>query len=634
MDNIIPTSSQPGIAIDTDTVINEGVVLSGFMDSIFVRGKIATDDTKPAILTQGFTNAIKIDPQATVQSDDTAIQIEGISTAVSNLGIIEGGFNGINLANDDTASALIVNFEGGVIASDSRAINIGGVGGRVFNQGKIISTSSPRNGTVYGDVTAQNVFIDNAKSGLIDVGKGNDGDAVSLELGAEVNGAVRNYGLIKGRGMPGVVNEDNQAAAVRLYWVEAAGSDVSIFNGNIENSGGLLAENGAALVIEDKVKFNGDIINKGLIETANPENGIGINLENGSEITGEIFNSGEINGGFTGVNFDNGGEVSGSLINTGAITSTSRAINIGGSDIKVVNKGKIITTADPRNGVVYSDQTANNFDILNEGLIDVGEGNNGDAIALQLGAEVEGSISNTGLVRGRGLPDGAPDNQTNQAAAIRLYWGNDSGSDVALFDGDIINEGTLAAENGAAIIIEDRVQFDGKIINAGKIQGGITGDNKLAIDASKAESSIAVRNTGLIQGDVLLSAGDDLFDGRKGTVEGIVAGGAGDDTLTGGHNDDILVGNVGNDVLQGLGGHDTFRFGSDLLDGVKDIDLIKDFAAEDTFDFSKYLEAGGFLDFSLGKGELTIDLNHEDSILVRGDLDAAQQQLIALNSEF
>ena len=432
MDNIIPSSSQPITVIDAATVNNEGVVLPGFGDSILVNGEITTDDTQPAILTQGFLNGIKTDEQSLVQSTGTAIQVEGTSTTISNLGTIRGGFNGVNLANGDTASALIVNFEQGTISSDSRAINIGGVGGRVFNSGQIISTTSPRDGTVYGDVTASNVFIDNLATGTIDVGEGNDGDAISLELGAEVNG----------------------------------------------------------------------------------------------------------------------------------------------------------------------------------------------------------SIANSGLVQGRGLPNGAPDNQTNQATAIRLYWGNDSGSDLAVFNGDISNTGTLAAENGAAILIEDQVQFNGEILNAGTIEGGINGDRQLAIDASQAEGSISVKNQGLIQGDVLLSAGHDLYDGSQGEIEGKVVAGAGDDTLIGGDGNDFFVGNVGNDLLQGSGGHDTFQFGSDLLDGVQDTDVIQDFAAEDILDFGQYLEAGGQINYSLGQGELAIDLNGEDFVLVQGDLLAAEQQLIALNSEF
>ena len=622
--------------IPAGKIVNDGVELTEFGESLLVKGKLITDGEESGVLTQGFLNGIKVNKKGLISSEETAIQVEGVATTIANFGHIFGGFNGINVANGDTASALIVNYDSGIISSDSRAINIGGVGGKVFNFGKIISTASPRNGTVYGDVTAQNVFIDNLRYGVIDVGEGNDGDAISLELGAEVDGGIYNEGLIQGRGLPeGVANNDNnQAAAVRLYWVEASGSDVSIFNGDIKNSGTLAAENGAAVIIEDRVKLNGDIINSGLIQSANPENGNGISLENGSELTGQIINSGKIDGGFNGVNFANGGEVVGSLYNTGLITSTSRAVNIGGFDVEVVNEGEISTSASPRDGVIYADQTAVNFDIINKGLVDVGKGNNGDAISLELGAEVNGSVVNSGLVQGRGVPEGEANNQNNQAAAVRLYWGNNSGADVSIFNGDIINSGTLAAENGAAVIIEDQVKLNGDIINSGTIRGGVSKDGQLAIDASNAEGNITVLNQGLIKGDVLLSAGDDLYNGAKGKIEGTVFGGGGDDSLTGGKYDDFLNGGTGNDELIGNGGKDTFQFGSDLLDGVRDTDIIKDFSAIDTFDFSEYLEAGGEISFSLGQGELLIDLNQEDLVRVQGDIFAAEQNLLEITNSF
>ena len=406
------------------------------------------------------------------------------------------------------------------------------------------------------------------------------------------------------------------------------------FNGDIFNSGTIAAENNAAVIIEDRVKFNGDIINRGVIQSANPFNGNGILLENGSELNGTIINSGTINGGFNGVNFGNGGQVVGSLLNTGVITSTSRAVNIGGFDVKVINEGSIITSESPRDGVIYADRTAVNLEIINNGLVDVGAGNNGDAISLELGAEVNGSVVNSGIVRGRGLPAGEANNQNNQASAVRLYWSDNSGAEISVFNGDIDNSGILSAENGAAVIIEDRVKLNGEIINTGIIKGGVVEDGQLAIDASNAEDEIAVLNKGIIRGDVLLSAGDDLYDGTEGRISGTVYGNGGDDRIIGGQFDDLLNGGTGDDELLGNGGKDTFQFGSDLIDGIEDIDLIKDFAAGDAFDFSDYLEAGGEISFFLGQGELLIDLNQEDLVRVQGDIVAAEQSLLGITDSF
>lgn len=618
--------------IPSGQTVIKGIELTEFGESLLVQGQIITDSNEPGVLTQGFLNAIQVDQNGLIKSEETAIQVEGVATTIANFGQIFGGFNGINVANGDTASALIVNDAKGLISSDSRAINIGGVGGRVINEGKILSTASPRNGTVYGDVTADNVFIDNLGKGIIDVGKGNDGDAISLELGATVNGGIVNEGTIQGRGLPGVVNPDNQSAGVRLYSVESSGADVSVFNSDLKNSGKILAENEAAVIIENNVKFKGDIVNTGLIKSANPQNGTGIELENGSELIGKIINRDVINGGFNGVDFGNGGEVVGELLNTGLITSTSRAVNIGGKDVKVVNKGEIVTSDSPRDGVIYADQTAVNFDIINEGLVDVGKGNDGDAISLELGAKVNGSVFNSGIVRGRGLPEGKPNNDNNQASAVRLYWGNNSGAEISVFTGDLENSGVLSAENGATVIVEDRVKLEGKIINTGIINGGVKGEGKLAIDTSDAEGNINLVNKGIIKGDVFLSKGDDLFNGAKGKTVGTVFGGDGDDLLIGGKFKDILNGGTGNDRLFGKAGLDVFQFGSDLLDGVKDVDVIRDFAKGDKFDFSDYLEAGGDLSFSLGKRALLIDLNQEDLVRVQGDILAAEQSLLDITN--
>ncbi|MGK7951515.1 MAG: hypothetical protein AB4368_22700 [Xenococcaceae cyanobacterium] len=164
------------------------------------------------------------------------------------------------------------------------------------------------------------------------------------------------------------------------------------------------------------------------------------------------------------------------------------------------------------------------------------------------------------------------------------------------------------------------------------INGGVVEDGQLAIDASDAEGNITVLNQGIIRGDILLSAGDDLYKGAEGQISDTVFGNEGNDAIVGSQLDDLLNGGTGNDELSGNGGKDTFQFGSDLLDGVKDTDSIADFAKGDTFDFSEYLAAGGDISFSLGKGELLVELNQEDSIRVQGDIFAAEQNLLDLTS--
>ncbi len=133
-------------------------------------------------------------------------------------------------------------------------------------------------------------------------------------------------------------------------------------------------------------------------------------------------------------------------------------------------------------------------------------------------------------------------------------------------------------------------------------------------------------------------SGDDLLRGGYG--KDTLLGGNGDDTLIGdkgndllrgGRGDDILVGGQGDDILIGNGGKDTFYFGADIYaDGLEDKDLIKDFQAGDSFDFSEYLKVGGEISYTRNNQRLLINLSDEDSIIVRGNLEAAQEQLEAI----
>ena len=252
-------------------------------------------------------------------------------------------------------------------------------------------------------------------------------------------------------------------------------------------------------------RSGGRINNSGSITSDNPTTGVGFRVEDGGRLVGRLNNSGTINGGFTGVDFANGGTARGAVVNEvgGLITSASRAVNIGGDRNTIINRGLITTSADPRNGTVYADQSANNFRIINQttGVIDVGEGLNGDAIALQLGSNVNGSIVNRGTILGRGNPDGNQNNATNQATGIRLYHGDQAGP-VSVFNGNIQNlgAGLISSEEDHAILIETQVQFNGNIVNSGLISS----DDD---DAIRTEGEV---NGNIVNRGTIISDGDGL----------------------------------------------------------------------------------------------------------------------------
>ncbi len=182
-----------------------------------------------------------------------------------------------------------------------------------------------------------------------------------------------------------------------------------------------------------------------------------------------VTNGGTIGGGFNGVDFQGAPGASGKVFNTGLITSDRRAVNIGGDDFQLVNDGLIHTSADPRNGVVYTDTRADDATIVNAetGSIDAGPGNNGDAVSLQVGNDVDLSLSNAGTIHGRGEAAGS-----GQASGVRVLPGVDGDPG---FNGTSLNAGLIASEAtsgiSAGFLIEDGIEAQGQLINEGTITG-------------------------------------------------------------------------------------------------------------------------------------------------------------------
>ncbi len=227
-----------------------------------------------------------------------------------------------------------------------------------------------------------------------------------------------------------------------------------------------------------------------------------------------------------------------------------------------------------------------------------------------------------------------------------------SGSVVSNFGGaEFIgsNSGTIAAGGGIALYSDAGVN---NFSNSGVIDGSVVFFN-----------TTNLINTGLIDGDVGLNFGADIFDGRGGTVEGDVSGGDGDDTYiiddatislveniddgtdtvkstvsfrlgdnfenltllthkningVGNNGANSLIGNAGNNRLQGQAGNDVLNgahgddkllgsFGYDTLQGGKGDDILKGGVDND------YLHLGNGDDIGIGGAG-------NDTILgVRGD---------------
>ncbi|PPJ48169.1 RTX toxin, partial [Rhizobium sp. KAs_5_22] len=117
------------------------------------------------------------------------------------------------------------------------------------------------------------------------------------------------------------------------------------------------------------------------------------------------------------------------------------------------------------------------------------------------------------------------------------------------------------------------------IVNSGLIKG------LQSFRATSATSTDEITNSGLMVGDILLGAGNDLYDGRLGRVSGEVQGGAGDDLLRGGDAAETLDGGDDADTLEGNGGADTLvgGAGADALDGGAGADTLDGGTGDDTY---------------------------------------------------
>ena len=526
-----PGSSAPGVAVSLSgegtnagaSLLNQGTIVGRGQapapdvaagDGVRFEGpRPAGGGFEPATLTANVVNQGNISSESAVGPTAGLRFVDGVGVQgdVVNArgGEISGTNNGVYFGDGDHTGGRFVN--AGTVSSDSRAVNIDGDGLEVVNSGTIVGTGDQRNGTVYSDNTASNFDIINTGSGVIDAGEGNDGAGISLSLEADgSNGDINvvNRGSVSGRGQA-----DASAATagdgIRLEGNRSAdGIPPGVFEGNVVNQGSVTSESGvgptAAFRAVDGLGVQGNIVNA---------------------------RSGEISGTNNGVYFGDGDHTGGRFVNAGTVSSDSRAVNIDGDGLDVVNSGTIVGTGDQRNGTVYGDGSAENFTVINtgSGVIDASEGNNGSGLAHEIGDEiddrVDGTIANSGTIQGRGTGDTA----TTIGHGLRLNGG--AGTEgTATFTGGVVNRGTIAgsADSGAAagISIED-VGVSGRIVNLGSVSGSVN-----AIDASTATSGIAVVNAGEIDGNVILSENDDVFTLRQGgTIVGLVDGGAGYDTL-------------------------------------------------------------------------------------------------------
>lgn len=204
-----------------------------------------------------------------------------------------------------------------------------------------------------------------------------------------------------------------------------------------------------------------------------------------------------------------------------------------------------------------------------------------------------GLVSGGAGIWGTGWGSGRIENDgtiaAQRVAAVKLIDG--IGPNTIINTGLITGTGGIVLERAAATIVNGAggeirsntaaAAIDGSLASTGFVirnLGTVTGLDDAIIGSVNGDT---VRNDGVIGGDVLLGAGNDLFRGRKGLVEGELRGGDGNDTLITGRGDELLLGEAGADRLDGGAGDDTLTGGDNndvfVFTRAGGADLVTDF---------------------------------------------------------
>ncbi len=239
-----------------------------------------------------------------------------------------------------------------------------------------------------------------------------------------------------------------------------------------------------------------------------------------------------------------GDDVSVRIMATGSLTSYetgggNAGVYLGGSDGNLINDGHLSSAQSI--GVL----SFGGNQIINRGTIDAASGvfiglfggagdiliNSGQISANSFSDTTRDARFNNGVIA-----EGADSVIVNLAGGIISATGSE-GAGVRLHE---TANGSTVENHGEIVSLNYYgVSFGGLSAgNAGSLfnDGLITGAAGSFLGSAQAD---AVTNRGVMNGDVSLGGGTDMFDGRGGTVEGSVSGGLGDDTYF--VSDDTLV---------------------------------------------------------------------------------------------
>lgn len=312
------------------------------------------------------------------------------------------------------------------------------------------------------------------------------------------------------------------ARHVRLMMSLNCERSVAVFNIGTDTNGAVAQVDGGIWVLD-----NGDRL-------TNTVNGFSFNGRDSAA----LIVRGLVAADFDGVTSSGGSENNDVTISaTGTVIGQNDGIEMVGANNSVINNGQISGYGD--GGVQVSGPLAH---IENHGRI----------FGLAEAVRVAGSsyVLNTGTLSSGG-----------SQVLVASGWGS-----------TVVNAGQISGQGNGVQFIGVTGQTN-TLTNTGVIfSGGAGGVGAAVLGSAGVET---VRNTGTLQGDVDLGGGNDLYDGRGGTVTGRVIGGAGDDTY--------LLSDAGTALVEAAGeGRDAVQIAQSyrLGDNLEDLTLTGSAAAD------------------------------------------------------
>tara|TARA_R100000750_G_scaffold38212_2_gene24621 strand:+ start:346 stop:1752 length:1407 start_codon:yes stop_codon:yes gene_type:complete len=319
------------------------------------------------------------------------------------------------------------------------------------------------------------------------------------------------------------------------------------------------------------------------------------------------------------------------------VVTTGDAITADGSPFLTLNGTVLAHSSSSYNALDFDGDSVHLF-IGPDGFVSAA---NGDTLSINATGTVR--IQNAGTIMSGS--DAVDVRQTD--GAINLSMSN-SGTIIGESDGvnldggstfiSLVNTGTITGQEGYGVWMNWMSGSTGASLL--RNTGTITGDSG-SFNASVGTGVNTIVNDGVMNGEIYLQGGNDVYQGGGGKVSGTVfggqdndllAGGAFSDSFNGGLGDDTLLGRGGDDILDGSSGNDFILGGdgNDEIEGGSNDDTLNANSGDDTIlgqggndilvgqDGSDYLEGGPENDtMDGGNGDDTLE-GGEDNDILRG----------------